>query len=136
MEIRAEDELLYASGSPETLLDHDLSMLDMEPSEHVQAEPINEIMIDPILGPVVCKLNTEDPEVPDLYDVLPLPLTETTLNYNSDGGLRDGYYLDCTSPDDEADLPSSPSEFHVYEEWESSEALRDQVRKTTHLIFG
>lgn len=135
MDVRAEDELLYAPGSPETLLDHDFSML-VEPSEHVQAEPIDEIMIDPILGPVVCALSTEDTEVPDLYDVLPLPLPETTLNYNSDGGLRDGYLLEFTSPDDEADLPSSPSEFHVYEEWESSDALREQVRKLNLLKVG
>jgi len=133
LDIRAEDELLYASGSPDTLLDHDLSMLDMESSENVRVEPIDEIMIDPILGPVVCALSTEDTEVPNLYDVLPLPMA---LNYYSDGGPRDGYLLEGNSNDDEADVPSSPSEFHVYEEWESSDALRDQVRKLTLLEVG
>lgn len=127
MEVHAAGELLYASGSPETLLDNDLSMLDWEHSEYAQPAPNDEIMNDPILGPVVCALSTEDTEIPNLHDLLPLPLD----NYNSDGGLRDGYLLDYTSPDDEADIPSSPSEFHVYEEWEPSDALRDQVRNST-----
>lgn len=126
-----EDALLYAPSSPDTLLDYDLAMLDMESREHHQAEPVDEILMDPILGPLVCALNTEDSEVPIVDDVLPLPLGDPTLNYSSDGGLRDGYFLDCPSPDDEADLPSSPSEFHVYEEWESSDALRNHVRPLT-----
>ncbi|KAG0623118.1 hypothetical protein M758_3G149800 [Ceratodon purpureus] len=119
----ADGELLYRSGSPDTLLDDDWSMLDWEPDEYAQAAPIDEIMNDPILGPVVCALSREDTEIPILHDLLPLPLD----NYYSDGGLRDGFLLDYTSADDDADMPSSPSEFHVYEEWESSDALRDQV---------
>ena len=125
MEVHAAGERLYGRPMRETLLDNDLSMLEWEPSEYAQAAPIDEIMNDPILGPVVCALSTEDTEIPNLHDLLPLP----PVNYNSDGGLRDGYLLDYTSPDDDADLPSSPSEFNVYEEWESSDALRDQVRK-------
>jgi hypothetical protein len=124
LEAHADGELLYASGSPETLLDSDLSMLNWEPSEYAQAAPIDEIMNDPVLGPVVCALSTEDTEIPNLHGLLPLPLD----NYNSDDFL-----LEYTSADDEADIPSSPSEFHVYEEWGSSDALRDQVRKSTLL---
>lgn len=93
-------------------------MLNWEPSEYAQAAPIDEIMNDPVLGPVVCALSTEDTEIPNLHGLLPLPLD----NYNSDDFL-----LEYTSADDEADIPSSPSEFHVYEEWGPSDALRDQV---------
>lgn len=95
-------------------------------TDYAQARPINDTMIDPIFGPIVCTLSTEDTEIPNLDDVLPPP--QTSFIYNSDGELRDGYLLDCTSLDDEAEVPSSPSEFHVYEAWESSDTLKNRVR--------
>nr|XP_024389733.1 uncharacterized protein LOC112289041 isoform X3 [Physcomitrium patens] len=126
LEVHAGDELLYASDSGEAILHHDLSMS----TDYAQARPINDTMIDPIFGPIVCTLSTEDTEIPNLDDVLPPP--QTSFIYNSDGELRDGYLLDCTSLDDEAEVPSSPSEFHVYEAWESSDTLKNRVHASRY----
>jgi hypothetical protein len=119
--------MYYASDSPSAMVFQDSPVQHLDEDNLLNLEQTTNVMMDPVLGPIVCTLSTEDTEIPNLDDSLALPIVESPLIYASEGEGREDDLLDCTSPDDEIDIPGSPSEFHVYEELESPDMLEAKV---------
>lgn len=127
--------MYYASDSPGVMVLQDSPARHLDEENLLDLEQTTNVMMDPVLGPIVCTLSTEDTEIPNLDDSLALPIVESPLIYASEGEGREDDPLDCTSPDDEIDIPGSPSEFHVYEELESPDMLEAKVCVSFNLFL-